>query len=130
MEKEFDMVIGIGIDIVELDRIKKAIESERFVERIFTLAERNYCYEKKQQAVASFAARFAAKEAMMKALNLGEKGAVWKEIEINRRIGERPEVFLTGVCKKVADELGVKNIFLSMSHNKQAAIAQIILTSN
>ena len=84
------MIIGIGIDIVELERIKKA----------------------------------------MKALNLGEKGAVWKEIEIRRQNGERPEIFLTGVCKKVADELGVKKIFLSMSHNKTAAISQIILTSN
>lgn len=123
------MIIGSGIDIIELDRIERALQSERFVNRIFTVEEQNYCLSKKRQALASFAARFAAKEAMIKALNLGEQGAVWKEIEILRKTGEKPEVVLKGYCKKIAADLGVKSIFLSMSHNKNAAIAQIILSS-
>lgn len=123
------MIVGTGIDIVEIERICKAIKSRRFVERIFTKNEIEYCYSRGAHAASSFAARFAAKEAVIKALNANGKGIFWKEIEICRNDRNVPQVRLYGECKEIADSQGVRSLFLSLSHDRTSAIAQVILCS-
>lgn len=123
------MIVGTGIDIVETERIREAIKSQRFVERIFTKNEIEYCYSRGAHAGASFAARFAAKEAVIKALNVNGKGIFWKEIEITRNGNKVPQVKLYGECREIADSQGVLSIFLSLSHHQTSAIAQVILCS-
>ena len=120
------MVVGIGIDLVQVSRIKEAIGrwNDRFLLRIYTPRESQYCQSKSSPAV-HFAARFAAKEAVRKAL-----GEIldWKEVEIsNGRLGE-PNVNLTGKAKKLSLKRGVKRILLSLSHDSSYAIAQVVLT--
>ena len=113
-----------GIDIIEISRIKKAIDrwGERFLQRIYTEAElRLYC--KKPQ---SLAARFACKEAVMKLLGTGRKGAGWREIETLSRSSGKPLVKLYGRAQKQAEKLGIKEIAVSLSHSKEYAIASVV----
>ncbi|MEA1940342.1 MAG: holo-ACP synthase [Candidatus Caldatribacteriota bacterium] len=122
------MIIGCGIDLVGIKRIEKIINKwgDNFVDRIFTPLERQYCKEKKN-GFQSYAGRFAAKEAMLKALGLGLSRVGWKEIEvINNRSGQ-PIMKLSGKLKGIASEKGVDNIFVTISHTKEFAIAQVIL---
>src|SRR5580765_4111934 len=93
------MVLGLGTDLMEIDRIEESIArfGERFLERIFTPGEIAYCMAKKKGSAESFAARFAAKEAGAKALGTGiSRGVSWKELEVRREPGERPTLHLTG----------------------------------
>lgn len=123
------MIVGTGIDIIEIERIQKAIKNQHFVDRIFTKNEIEYCSSRGVNAGASFAARFAAKEAIMKALNVNGRGVFWKEIEINKNDNNVPQVKLYGECKKIADSQGIHSLFVSLSHHQTAAIAQVILCS-
>lgn len=121
-------IIGTGIDATEIDRIAAAIEryGERFVTRIFTEGEIAYCRRKKDFA-SSFAARFAAKEAAMKALGTGHsQGVFWKGIEVVRRHGPPSLAFHEGAAIRAA-ALGVTGSFLTISHSKDLALAQVIL---
>ena len=122
------MILGTGIDIVKNSRIKNLIEKygERFLNKVYTKAEISYCQQKINSA-PSFAARFAAKEAVLKALGTGMRKNSWQDIEIlNNKLG-KPEVNLSEETKKRAEELEVSAIFLSMSHEKEYSIAQIVM---
>ena len=122
------MIVGIGIDVAEVKRIRAVIESqgERFLRRVFTLEEVAYC-EKFKNKYERYAGRFAAKEAAMKALGTGwSRGVRWVGVEVVRARGGRPILELKGEARKVADRLGVKNIALSMTHTVEQAIAQVI----
>jgi holo-[acyl-carrier protein] synthase len=123
------MIIGTGIDIVEVPRVAQSIErfGERFTHRVFTEAEIRYC-ESKANFAERFAARFAAKEAALKAIGTGWRGGVtWRDVEVQRAPGGRPTIVFTGVAGQFAQRLGMKRASLSLSHTAQHAIAQVIL---
>ena len=122
------MIIGLGVDIAEVGRVKAAIErhGETFLRRLYTPAEREYC-ERFKNKYERFAGRFAAKEAAMKALGTGwSRGVRWVDVEVVRQRGGRPTVKLHGEAGKIADGLGVKNIALSITHTADQAFAQVI----
>jgi holo-[acyl-carrier protein] synthase len=122
------MIVGMGIDVAEVKRIRAVIESqgERFLRRVYTLDEVAYCEQFKNK-YERYAGRFAAKEAAMKALGTGwSRGVRWVDVEVVRQRGGRPTLMLKGEAKKIADGLGVKNIALSMTHTAEQAIAQVI----
>jgi holo-[acyl-carrier protein] synthase len=123
------MIVGTGIDIAEVPRIREAIErhGERFLKRIFTEGEIQYC-ESKANRVERYAARFAAKEAGMKAIGTGwNHGVRWRDIEVARKPGGRPTLLLHGKAAEFAAKLGATNIALSLTHTAQEAMAQVIL---
>ena len=125
------MIVGIGIDIAEVDRIAQSIErfGARFLERIFTEGEIRYC-DSKANRMERYAARFAAKEAAMKALGTGwNHGVRWRDCEVARMPGGRPTMRFHGKAGEFAAKLGAKNIALSISHTADQAIAQVILES-
>jgi holo-[acyl-carrier protein] synthase len=126
-----NMIVGTGVDIAEVPRIGQAIErfGERFLNRIFTDGERRYC-DSKANRVERYAARFAAKEAAMKALGTGwNHGVRWRDCEVVRMPGGRPTMLFHGKAGEFAAQLGVKNIALSITHTEEQAMAQVILES-
>ena len=120
------MIAGLGVDIIEVGRIKKALDrwGERFIRRVFTAGEKRYSL-RKAFPEQSFAARFAAKEATLKALGTGLSGGIgWKDVEIiNNRRG-KPEVKLGS---KITKRIGEKKVLISLSHTKESAVAFAIL---
>jgi holo-[acyl-carrier protein] synthase len=121
------MLVGTGIDLVEIRRIEESIErfGERFLHRIFTSGEIAYCLRKRQSA-ESFAARFAAKEAGAKALGTGiQYGIGWKELEVARLPGQRPTLLLHGRAAAMGLKLGVHSIWLAITHTSGLAIATV-----
>jgi holo-[acyl-carrier protein] synthase len=123
------MIVGTGIDIAEVPRIAEAIAryGDRFLRKIFTEGEIRYCSSKANR-VERFAARFAAKEAAMKALGTGwNHGVRFRDVEVSRQPGKRPTITFHGKAAEFADKLGAKNIALSLSHTAEQAIAQVIL---
>ena len=123
------MVLGIGTDLAEVDRIAKSIErfGDRFLNRIYTPAERAYALSK-ANSVERFAARFAAKEAGMKAIGTGwRRGVTWQDFEVANEPSGRPTLRLSGVALKVASELGTRRISLSLTHTAATAMAIVIL---
>ncbi len=123
------MIIGCGIDLVRIGRIGKIIKrwGNNFSFRIFTPLERDYCEKKKNNKFQSYAGKFASKEALLKALGLGLGGANWREIEItNNQLGQ-PIINISGKLKNIALTKGVNKYFISISHTKEYAIAQVIL---
>ncbi|MFH1002060.1 MAG: holo-ACP synthase [bacterium] len=123
------MIIGYGIDLVKIERIEKIIKKwgDNFIFRIFTSLEKEYCEKKKGNKYQSYAGKFAAKEALLKALGLGLREANWKEIEVtNNQLGQ-PIINTSGKLKNIAFAKGVSKYFISISHAKEYAIAQVIL---
>jgi holo-[acyl-carrier protein] synthase len=123
------MILGTGVDIAEVPRIRESIDrfGERFLRRIFTEGEIRYC-ERRARRVESYAARFAAKEAGMKALGTGwSRGVRWRDIEVVRPTGQRPTIQFHGEAAAIATKLGTKNIALSLTHTSEQALAHIIL---
>lgn len=123
------MIVGTGIDIAEVPRVGEAIErfGERFLRRVFTEEERRYC-DSKANRVERYAARFAAKEAAMKALGTGwNRGVRWRDIEVYRKPGTRPTIRFYGVAAEFAARLGANHVALSLSHTAEQAIASVIL---
>jgi len=123
------MIVGTGIDITEVDRIARAIarHGERFLNRVFTAAEIRYCESKKNKA-ERYAARFAAKEAALKAIGTGwRQGVAWREIEVGREPGGRPTVSFSGKVRQHAERLGARRASLSLTHTAETAMAQVIL---
>src|SRR5208282_489049 len=123
------MIVGTGIDIAEVRRIRQSIErfGDRFLLRIYTPSEIRYC-DSKANRFERYAARFAAKEAAMKALGTGwNHGVRWRDCEVTRLPGGRPTMAFHGVAAEFAARLGVKNSALSISHTAEQAIAQVIL---
>jgi len=123
------MIVGTGVDIAEVPRIQASIErfGDRFLHRIFTDAEIKYCDSKVNKA-ERYAARFAAKEAALKAIGTGLRhGISWREVEVTRMPGGRPTVTFHGVAAQFAAKAGMKRAHLSLSHTKEHAIAYVIL---
>ena len=123
------MVLGIGTDLVEIERIQKSIDrfGDRFLHRIFTAAEIAYCRLKKHSA-ESFAARFAAKEAGAKALGTGiSHGVTWLEIEVRRAPGQRPTLHWSGRAAELAAQMGVRRVSLSLTHSRDLAMAVVVV---
>ena len=114
-----------GIDIIEIDRIQNVLikHPERFLRKIFTEYEINYCRGRATQ----LAARFASKEAAMKALGTGIRGVGWREVEVQRLRSGKPYIILHGRAKKRAELMGIKKIELSISHSKNLATAMVIM---
>jgi len=123
------MIVGLGIDIVEVDRIESAIRryGQRFLQRVFTAAEIEYC-QSKANAFERFAGRFAAKEAAMKAIGTGwRRGVRWRDFEVVREPSGRPSIRFSGVAAGFAERLGTTRALLSITHTSAQAIAQVIL---
>ena len=123
------MIVGTGIDLAEVPRIAAAIErfGDRFLRRIFTDAEIRYCDSKANRA-ERYAARFAAKEAGLKAIGTGwRRGVSWTDVEVGREPGGRPTIVFHGKAADFAAKLGVRNASLSLTHTKDTAMAQVIL---
>lgn len=122
------MILGVGTDIIEVERIRKNIENgSHFKEKVFSKNEIDYC-EKKSNKAESYAARFAAKEAFFKALGTGwRNGMSFKEVEImNNELG-KPQINLYGKAKEIAEKQNISNIHVSVSHIKEIASSVVIL---
>jgi holo-[acyl-carrier protein] synthase len=122
------MIVGLGVDITEVDRIQAAIarHGRPFLERVFTPAEIAYCEKHRNQA-ERFAGRFAAKEAAMKALGTGwRRGVRWVDIEVVREPSGKPTLKLSGESREIAGRLGVTHIALTITHSGNTALAQVI----
>ncbi len=122
------MILSIGIDVVEIERIERAVGrlGDRFLDRIFTPAEREYCDARGARFV-HYAGRFAAKEAAMKALGTGwAEGVAWREIEILPSVGGPPQLSITGTARERYDALGATRALLTISHTHAVAIAQVL----
>ena len=123
------MIIGIGIDIVAIHRIKTADErwGRRFLERIFTEDELRYCFDHKFPHT-HLAGRFASKEAAMKAFGTGlSRGITWKDVEVVKGTEGKPEIVLHGKLRELADANLVKRAHISIAHDGGNAIAQVVL---
>ena len=125
------MIVGTGVDLAEVDRIQRSIEryGEKFIKRIFTPGEIAYV-ERKANKFERYAARFAAKEAGMKAIGTGWRhGVTWQDFEVaNLRTG-KPTLLFHGVAARYAERLGVKNVALSITHTAALGMAHVILES-
>jgi len=124
------MVYGIGVDIIEVERIREGIQKhgERFQQRIFTLDEIDYCLERNRPEI-NFAARFAAKEAVVKALGTGLRDMRLTDIEIkNDQLG-KPMITLHNQAAEIAKDLGIKEVLISLSHTEEYAVAQAVALS-
>jgi holo-[acyl-carrier protein] synthase len=123
------MIVSIGVDIVEVYRIRETLErTPRFAERVFTQIERDYCEAKGVSAAQSFAARFAAKEAFLKALGTGWRGKItWHDIEIiNDELG-KPHLQIKNEAAEIMTKIGGDKVHLSISHTENYATAQVVI---
>ena len=125
------MIVGLGVDISEVDRIREAMarHGQRFLERVFTPGEIAYCSRHRDRA-ERFAGRFAAKEATMKALGTGwSNGVRWVDIEVTRMPTGRPTLTLHGAAREIGERLGLRRASLSFTHSGNTAFAQVIFES-
>src|SRR5262245_52769943 len=123
------MIISIGVDIIEVARVREVLaRTPRFVERVFTAAERAYCDSRGVVAPQHYAARFAAKEAALKAFQTGWRGGIsWQDVEIAARDSGAPYLIFTGQVRKIYEQFGATATHLSISHTSEHAIAQVVL---
>ena len=124
------MAVFCGVDIVEIDRIKQSFDScgESFRDRVFTENEINYCESKKQARFESYAARFAAKEAVSKAFGTGiGKGIKWRDMEILNDPQGKPYVVLADRAREIYEEMNARGISLSLSHCRNYAVAYAVI---
>jgi holo-[acyl-carrier protein] synthase len=122
------VIVGLGLDIAEIDRMEAAItrHGAAIIERLFTAREAAYC-ESHRNKFERYAARFAAKEAAMKALGTGWRAGVrWRDIEVVRKASGKPTLELQGAARERADKMGVKNISLTITHSGNLALAEVI----
>ena len=122
------MIVGLGLDIAEIDRIEAAItrHGAPFLDRLFTPEEVAYC-ERYKNRYERYAGRFAVKEAAMKALGTGwSRGVRWRDIEVTREPGGKPGLRLEGVAREIADGMGVKRFSVTITHSGNLAMAQVI----
>jgi holo-[acyl-carrier protein] synthase len=123
------MIVGSGIDLIEIERIQHSVDryGPRFLDRVYTSAEQEYCLRKRNTA-ESLAARFAAKEAGAKALGTGiSYGVSWLEIEVVREPGGRPALMFHGRAAEFAERIGVRHSALSITHTGSLAMASVVL---
>ena len=123
------MILGIGSDLAQVERIRRSIAQygDRFLNRVYTDRERAYACSKANSA-ERFAARFAAKEAGMKAIGTGwRRGITWKDFEVVNESSGRPTLRLSGVALQMATAMGVERISISLTHTAENAFAVVIL---
>jgi holo-[acyl-carrier protein] synthase len=123
------MIVGMGVDIAEVARVRSAIErfGDRFLHRVFTEGEIRYCASKANK-YERFAARFAAKEAALKAIGTGlSRGISWQDVEVVREPSGRPTLAYKGKAAEFAKRLGMRRASISLTHTEQIAFAQVIL---
>ena len=123
------MIISIGVDIIEVRRVRETIErTPRFAERVFTVAERAYCESRGAVAAQHYAARFAAKEAALKALQTGWTGGIsWQDIEVSAKESGAPLISFHGRARELYEESGATAAHLSIAHTTEHAIAEVVL---
>jgi holo-[acyl-carrier protein] synthase len=123
------VIVSIGIDIIEVARIREVLlRTPRFTERVFTRAEREYCDSRGVVAAQHYAARFAAKEAALKALQTGWRGGIsWQDVEVSARDSGAPYLIFTGEVLSIFKKFGATATHLSLSHTSEHAIAQVVL---
>lgn len=127
------MAILCGVDIIEIDRLERSFQTggNSFRDKVFTARESEYCDSKKATRIKSYAARFAAKEAVSKALGTGiSKGIKWTEIEVENDIDGKPSVILSGKAKERFEKLKGKNISISLSHSNNYAVAYAVIEAD
>jgi holo-[acyl-carrier protein] synthase len=123
------MILGTGVDLIEIERVKQAHlkHGSRFIERLFTPAESQYCLKKKDP-YPSLAGRFAAKEAVIKAFGHGFGGRwKWVQIEVVREPSGKPLIRLTGILEQLRVQRDIRKIHLSIAHSKRDAVATVML---
>ncbi len=120
------MVLGVGIDIIEIDRVAKAMNNPEFIKRIFTIDEQEYLRNRKNNT-STAAGYFAVKEAAAKALGTGFGKVKWTDIEVVRHENGKPGIKLHGNAQSAMDSMGGSSILVSISHSKSYAIAQAII---
>jgi holo-[acyl-carrier protein] synthase len=123
------VIVSIGIDIIEVARIREVLlRTPRFADRVYTAAERAYCDSRGAVAAQHYAARFAAKEAALKALQTGWRGGIsWQDVEISSRESGAPFLIFSGEVLKIFEKFRATSTHLSMSHTSEHAIAQVVL---
>jgi len=123
------VILSIGIDIIEVRRIREVLtRTPRFAQRVFTSAERSYCEGRGAVSAQHYAARFAAKEAALKALQTGWRGGIgWQDVEVASREGGAPYLLFHGKAQELFAGLGANAAHLSLSHTSEHAIAEVIL---
>ena len=121
-------MIYTGVDLIEIGRIAAVRKNYpvRFLRKVFTDGEQRYARNRAPQ----LASRFAAKEAVMKALGTGVRGIPWKSIEVTRRRGGPPEITLHGRARERAEKMGVKRIALSLTHSREFAVASVVMEAS
>jgi holo-[acyl-carrier protein] synthase len=123
------MIIGTGVDIVEIARFRDVMErlKDRFIFRVFTPEEQRFCLAHRDP-VPHFAVRFAAKEALFKALGTGwARGVTWLDVEVLRERQDAPAMLLHGEAERLSASKGAQKVHLSLSHTDQSAVATVIL---
>ena len=125
------MIVSIGIDIIEVARIREVLQrTPRFRERVFTPTERAYCDGRGAVADQHYAARYAAKEAALKALQTGWRGGIsWQDVEISSLESGAPVITFHGEARRLFEACGATAAHLSISHTTEHAIAQVVLES-
>jgi len=122
------MILGTGVDLIEIERVKQAHlkHGSRFIKRLFTPAESQYCLRKKDP-YPSLAGRFAAKEAVIKAFGHGFGGRwKWTHIEVVRELSGKPKIQLAGILEKLRVQRKIRRIHLSIAHSKRDAVATVL----
>lgn len=125
------MIVSVGVDLAEVERIRKALEDprigKRFRDRVFTAKEIQYCEKKRRGRYESYAGRFAAKEAVMKALGRGWGAKVrWLDIEVARAPSGKPAIVLHDKTARLAEQLGIRRWALSITHTAQHGLAYVV----
>ena len=123
------MILGTGVDVVEIQRFRKVMErlKDRFIFRVFTPGEQEFCYAHRDP-VPHFAVRFAAKEALFKALGTGwAQGVTWLDVEVHRERKDAPTMALYGQAQRLSAAKGAHTVHLSLSHSDHWAVALVIL---
>lgn len=121
------MILGIGSDIIHIPRVARAILNERFLQRVYTVRERAYAESRGKGGTASLAARFAGKEAVLKAFGTGLRDGTMQDVEILPDVLGAPKVHLGGYFAVRAAEMGVTNVWITLSHERDYALAYCIL---
>ncbi len=122
------MIVGTGTDLIEIERIARTFKRHdgRFLRRVFTEGEADYCTSRPKPA-QHLAARFAAKEAVAKALGTGiSRGIAWRDIEVARRPGQAPRIVLHGRAEEIAARLGISAVHISLTHSRDFALAAAV----
>ena len=119
-------MLTVGVDIVELWRIKAVVDrwGQRFLDRIYTPEEQAYC----RGRIPQLAARFAAKEAVMKALGTGIRGVGWRDIEVTRKRGRPPQIALHSRGSARAARMGMTQVAISISHSREYAVVSVVMS--